>query len=105
MANGVELRAPFLDIDVVNAAMDFTENELKIMGKKGPISFLASKYLPENIANQNKHGFSFQFNSIKTYIKAPNWNLEEIGLSESLCTELWTNKTKNYNYSLASWGL
>ena len=105
MANGIELRAPFLDYEVVKASMNFSEEELRKMGRKGPISYLALQHLPEAIANQDKHGFSFRFNSIKKHLRTPLWNLHEVGFSKEVCNDLWNNSSNNYNYSLASWAL
>ena len=75
------------------------------MGRKGPISYLASQHLPEAIANQDKHGFSFRFNSMKKYLSTPLWDLQEIGFSKDVCNDLWNNTSNSYNYSLASWAL
>jgi asparagine synthase (glutamine-hydrolysing) len=105
MANGIELRAPFLDYEAVKTSMNFSDKELRKMGRKGPISYLASQHLPEAIANQDKHGFSFRFNSMKKYLSTPLWDLQEIGFSKDVCNDLWNNTSNSYNYSLASWAL
>jgi asparagine synthase (glutamine-hydrolysing) len=105
MANGVELRAPFLDKRVVSTAFNFSPSELKKLGAKGPLTYLATKYLPAKISNQKKHGFSFKFNELKKYLLEPRWSLDELGLSKRLCSHVWNSEVNNYNYSLTNWAL
>jgi asparagine synthase (glutamine-hydrolysing) len=105
MANSVELRAPLLDSKVIKNAFNFSPKELHQLGSKGPITFLAKKYLPSQISNQEKHGFSFKFNDIKKFLKRPIWELNDLGLSSESCDEVWFSDKNNYNQSLASWTL
>ncbi len=59
MANAVEVRYPFLDINVVNFAMKLPD-KFKVNAKKRKyiVNKLAKKYLPDLIINREKQGFS-----------------------------------------------
>lgn len=61
MANSVEIRAPFLDKDLINTVLKTDPplrigNENKILLKK-----IASKYLPKDVVYRKKKGFSSPF--------------------------------------------
>ncbi len=63
MAHGLEIRVPFLDDEVINAAFSITEN-VKFGGKlpKQLLTDTFQKLLPEAIWQRPKMGFSFPFN-------------------------------------------
>jgi asparagine synthase (glutamine-hydrolysing) len=62
MANGVEIRVPFLDDDFIKLVLSISP-DIKYKGK-GPKPLLIKSYkneLPEAIWNRPKMGFSFPF--------------------------------------------
>jgi asparagine synthase (glutamine-hydrolysing) len=60
MFNSLEMRAPFLDIDLMKASFAFTFKELYGSGVgKRPLRKLLSEYLPKEVYNvKKKRGFS-----------------------------------------------
>lgn len=67
MAHGLEARAPYLDVDLVKTAMNIP---VKIKVKAGNAKLIQKKmfanYLPAEIINRPKHGFTFP---VKDWIK------------------------------------
>lgn len=62
MSKAIEIRAPFLDIDVVNTAFSIDSNVRFANHTKHLIKKVAHKYLPEEIINRKKKAFNLPFN-------------------------------------------
>jgi asparagine synthase (glutamine-hydrolysing) len=63
MANSLEVRAPFLDHEVIEFAFDMNFNEkINFSENKIPLRKLLKKYLPENMISKNKRGFGIPLN-------------------------------------------
>ncbi|PUE67013.1 asparagine synthase (glutamine-hydrolyzing) [Arcobacter lacus] len=62
MGNSLEVRTPFLDVNLVNY-MFSVESEIKVGDtNKYLLKKIASKYIPETIINRTKKGFNSPFN-------------------------------------------
>ena len=72
MANGVEVRNPFLDKEVINLAFQIDPNlRYNPQNVKHLLKDIASKYLPNSIINRKKKGLNYPF---------IEWILQEDGL-------------------------
>lgn len=85
MANSLELRAPFLDFNLVEYMLSVDENLKKGNTNKYLLKQIAEKYLPKEIVHRQKKGFSSPF---------IEWTLEEYK-QESLNIILEVNATLN----------
>ncbi|MCF7900765.1 asparagine synthase (glutamine-hydrolyzing) [Candidatus Woesearchaeota archaeon] len=65
MLNSLEVRVPFLDHNVVEAALSLQENnKISIINTKIHLKKLAKKILPKKIINRKKRGFTVPISSI-----------------------------------------
>lgn len=103
MANGLELRSPFFSPRLIEVASSIDASEVMKGIGKYPLRKIAEKYLPKEVLNSKKHGFSFPFHKLKFKIDEPNWKISAIGIPEEMATEIWNSK--NENSGNASWAL
>lgn len=86
MSNSLEVRTPFLDVNLVNYAFSI-DSKLKVGDtNKYLLKKVAAKYIPDIIINRTKKGFNSPFNE---------WMFEEYGDS-ILTTILSVNKETNF---------
>ncbi|MBD3808442.1 MAG: asparagine synthase, partial [Epsilonproteobacteria bacterium] len=71
MACGVEVRSPFLDSSMINAAFSIDADVKLGVSNKELIKEIAKEYLPQSIIERKKRGFSYPF---------MEWLLEENSL-------------------------
>lgn len=91
MANSIEVRSPFLDVDLVEYSSRLPVN-YKTSLRKGKLLLrdIASKYVPDDIVNNKKKGFA---------IPLKEWfNKELKHLLIDLISSNRSNKILNYNY-------
>lgn len=72
MLNSLEMRAPFLDKDVINFAYKYIPSSLKANSnfRKIILQKLARKILPPNYDSSRKQGFSIP---LKSWLRTPEW--------------------------------
>lgn len=58
MENGVEIRVPWLDLDLVRWSLGLPDDILAAQGGKGPARVLARRVLPHLVADRAKRGFA-----------------------------------------------
>jgi asparagine synthase (glutamine-hydrolysing) len=104
MFHGLELRAPLLNDLLIQLANVVSVQQLKSRQRKFPLREIAGKYLPPQIVNAKKHGFSTPFVSVKRYLDEPDWNLERLNIPKDVCHKIWLDE-ENENAAIASWGL
>ena len=59
MRSSLELRTPFLSPDLMNVVAEFDPRSLLAFGQKSVLRRLLSRYLPRELWDRKKHGFSF----------------------------------------------
>ena len=94
MLNSLEMRAPFLDKDVIHFAYKYIPSSLKANSnlRKIILQKLARKILPPNYDSSRKQGFSIP---LKSWLKTPEWKeLINTYLLASDCI-FSTNQIKN----------
>ena len=115
MSVGLESRAPFLDYNIVNFASKLPIN-YKIKGKKGKLLLrsVLNRYIPEDMHNLNKKGFSAP---IHDWIRGPLKEWSEDLLSEEslgrqglfnvdLVRKTWKDHlSKKYNNQYKLWSV
>jgi asparagine synthase (glutamine-hydrolysing) len=104
MANQIELRAPLLDSDLI---LDLTP---KLNGaryqKRKIIGAICSEFLPPEVLNLRKHGFSSPICAILQHYQRPKWLLSELGISNNQANEVWSRALKgDANAGIAAWSL
>ena len=58
MANSLEVRAPFLDPELIDFALSLSDNlKIHLFESKYSLKKTAEKYLPKKIIYRSKHGF------------------------------------------------
>ena len=89
MANGLEVRSPFLDHRIVEYALENLSNKQKIQWGKGKFILrkILSKYLPKKLINRPKMGFG---------VPLSNWLRNE--LRDWMLETLEENKIKNQGF-------
>ena len=105
MANSVEIRSPFLDIDVIREGMNFSKAELSIHRRKWILKQLAKRHLPDYVVKNQKHGFSPPLGQILSYVAEPNWCPEVRNLTDVSPSQIWQKAQKDQNYAIAAWAL
>jgi asparagine synthase (glutamine-hydrolysing) len=103
MAHGLELRAPFLDSQLINIAMKYPLDRLAPKFNKFPLRELHEGLYGPNLSRQSKHGFSVPFQRIKYFYSEPNWQLSEVGIPTSLARNIWQSDREIH--SQISWSL
>lgn len=58
MEHGVEIRVPWLDLDLVRWSLGLPDDVLAAQGGKGPARLLARRVLPHRVADRAKRGFA-----------------------------------------------
>jgi asparagine synthase (glutamine-hydrolysing) len=111
MANSLEVRSPFLDYNLVEYL--FKTDSIIKQGDKSKylLKKIASKYLPEDIINRNKKGFSspciewlldeYQDEIINTILKVN----KEICIFDELFVRFIYNEAKDGRYKQHLWNL
>jgi asparagine synthetase B (glutamine-hydrolysing) len=89
MANGVELRIPFLHQGMIDFAFSISEKTLEANNHKWLIRNYLKEKVPQKVLNQRKHGFSVPLSGIMNFLEMPIWNLQEIGLNSNICDAVW----------------
>jgi asparagine synthase (glutamine-hydrolysing) len=89
MANGVELRIPFLHRAMIDFAFSISEKTLETNNHKWIIRNYLKEKVPQKVLKQRKHGFSVPLSGIMNFLEMPIWNLQEIGLSSNICDAVW----------------
>ena len=105
MANSVEVRSPFLDLEVIREGMKFSKVELSYRNRKWILRELAKRHLPDYILKNQKHGFSPPLGSILKHVTEPNWSPEIRNLTQVSPSYIWRNAREDQNYSIAAWAL
>lgn len=103
MANGLELRSPYLDKRVVEAS-----SELSFKGpkkRKKLLRDLAKDYLPDYMQSNKKHGFSAPFSNILPYLPEPIWCDELIKDFGESILQVWRRAADSQNYAISAWSL
>jgi asparagine synthase (glutamine-hydrolysing) len=105
MLNGLELRAPFLDSELIY----FANREILMERKMGNKTFLrnyASTFLPVEVLNSPKHGFSAPFGKIMEFLDEPRWNNYFPSELAKLASITWQNgRMHGGNSANAAWCL
>jgi asparagine synthetase B (glutamine-hydrolysing) len=105
MANSVEVRSPFLDLEVIREGMKFSKVELSYRSRKWILKELAKRHLPDYLLKNQKHGFSPPLGSILKHVIEPNWSLEIRNLAQVSPSHIWRNAREDQNYAIAAWAL
>ncbi len=106
MANGLELRAPFLYKPMMDFAYTLSEKTLASKPHKWLLREYLDKKVPNEILNQSKRGFSVPLSEILSSIEKPKWKLEKINLSTSTCDSVWQKGCSgDANAARASYGI
>ena len=105
MLNGLELRAPFLDSELIY----FANREILMERKMGNKTFLrnyAKTFLPPDVLNSPKHGFSAPFGKIMEFLDEPHWNNYFPSELAKIASITWQNaRVKGGNSANAAWCL
>ena len=91
MYHGLELRSPFLDYRVIEAAFGFSEWNLNVNPRKEILKQIASNLLPKEILNSKKHGFSAPFHNVVKYLNKPDWRSPRDEKELSLFNKIWSD--------------
>lgn len=89
MANGVELRIPYLHKSMIDFAYEIPEEMFESKPHKWLLREYLDKKVPLEILNQPKRGFSVPLSGILSNIPKPKWKLESINLCSDLCDSVW----------------
>jgi asparagine synthase (glutamine-hydrolysing) len=91
MYHGLELRSPFLDYRVIEAAFRFSEWNLNFNPRKEILKQVAFNLLPKEILNSKKHGFSAPFHNVVKYLDKPDWTSPRDEKELSLFNKIWSD--------------
>ena len=105
MANSVEIRSPFLDVDVIQEGMRFSKAELSFRRRKWVLKELAKRYLPDYLIENQKHGFSPPLGKILKYVTEPSWSMEVRNMTKVSPNHIWQKAQEDQNYAIAAWAL
>jgi len=89
MSNGLELRSPLLDYRVIESAFGFSEINFYFKSRKQQLKKIASKYLPSEVINAKKHGFSTPFHKVVKFMDTPNWQSPQNRQELILFNKIW----------------
>jgi len=89
MANGVELRIPYLHKSMIDFAYEIPEEMFQSKPHKWLLIEYLEKKVPPEILSQPKRGFSVPLSGILSNIPKPKWKLESINLRSDLCDSVW----------------
>ena len=105
MLSGLELRAPFLDSELIYFANRKVATEKKL-GKKTYLREYAREFLPAEVLHAPKHGFSAPFGRIMRHLEEPRWNDYFHSDLANHATLTWKiGRTQGGNAANASWCL
>jgi asparagine synthetase B (glutamine-hydrolysing) len=105
MANGLEIRNPMLNSNIVNFALNQEKLHPCSHGKKFIYEYCQS-LLPENLLQKGKRGFSFPVTVLMKYLKYPEWQMPFLEKEELVISSIWKNATKgNINCGITIWSL
>jgi asparagine synthase (glutamine-hydrolysing) len=106
MANGLEIRAPLLSSSLIEHSMGIAQGDLNRKNRKALLRSMASEFLPNDVLNAKKHGFSAPFSEIMPFLSIPDWKMDELGLSREALDENWQKGLMgDQNASNAAWAL
>lgn len=105
MMNSVELRAPFLDSEIINEAFKFSSLSLSLKKRKYLLNRIASNHLPNYLFDRPKKGFSVPFSRIIEHLDEPDWDSNLIKLFGDELHNTWSTARTNQNSAIASWAL
>lgn len=92
MMNSLELRPPFLDVDVLEFSRTLPSNFLvDFKNSKIIVRDVARRYLPEEIFNRNKHGFKVPLDDwFRNHLR--EFAYDHLTSNNSLCREMFDTK-------------
>lgn len=115
MSNSIEARCPYLDINVASCALQMPDSYKIYNGQtKSLLRFLGHGYLPDNIINREKQGFTVPLDlwlgkSLKTAVQEllTDRSIKERGLLNKKYIEaiLWAHYSGKANHSKQIWVL
>jgi len=106
MIHGLELRAPLLDYRVIESAFDLSEANIRFKGRKADLKKLGKDFLPSQILDSKKHGFSTPFHKVVKYLEMPQWKSCESEEEFNRFVEIWEkSKEGNEWASIPAWNL
>lgn len=105
MSNSLEVRSPFLDVNVIKQAMSFSQFSTMTHSRKWLLRALAEKHLPNPILLPRKRGFSLPFGDVVAHLEEPNWAAEIQELTTTPLHEIWVKARIDQNYGIAAWAL
>ena len=104
MIHGLELRAPFLSPQLIEFASQVSQDQIQTGKRKILIRQFAEEFLPGEVLDAKKHGFSPPLLEIVKHLEEPDWNLEYLGLTEDGLSRNWELALAgNQNASYAAW--
>ena len=71
MRSSFELRTPFLSADLMNVVAEFDPRALLAFGQKSVLRRLLGRYLPRELWDRKKHGFSFPADRFLQHYQTP----------------------------------
>lgn len=106
MAVGLEVRSPLFNPELISYATRISQKQLNILEPKAILKDYAKDFLPLEVLNKKKQGFSPPFSQIMTHLEWPKWNSVEMGIDRKLLDFIWGQGVAGKeNYALASWSL
>jgi len=105
MANGIEIRNPMLNTNIVNFALSYEKLHPRSHGKKFIYEYCQS-FLPASFLQKSKKGFSFPISVLMQYLEYPDWQMPFLKNEERAILKIWDNATKgNINCGITIWSL
>ena len=106
MANGMEIRIPFLHKSMIEFGFTIAGNELDRKSQKWLIKEFLKEKIPSEVLSQRKHGFSVPLSEILSLMPKPKWSLDSINLSSGICDHIWQKACSGQaNAARAAYGL
>ena len=105
MANGLEIRNPMLNSNIVNFALNHEKLHPYSHGKKFIYEYCQS-FLPESLLQKGKRGFSFPVTVLMKHLKYPKWQMPFLEHEELVISRIWKSATRgNINCGITTWSL
>jgi len=89
MANGVELRIPYLHKSMIDFGYTISGATLESNPHKWLLKEFLRDRVPHKILDQPKRGFSVPLSGVLSNIPEPKWTLNSLNLSPELCNAIW----------------
>jgi len=106
MCHGLELRSPLLNHRVIESAFGFSESSFWFKEKKRVLRKIARKYLPQEVIDSKKHGFSAPFHKVVRYLETPNWKSPRSEKELMLYNKIWADAKKGVESAgIPAWNL